>query len=41
MGHAGVLFCKSCKEREVKTGSYVFKEFSGEAGGVWIARKFV
>ena len=36
-----MLFLKSCRETEVKTGSYVFKEFSGEDGGIWIVREFI
>lgn len=26
------VLCKSCKGREITTGSWVFKEFSGEVG---------
>lgn len=33
--------CKYCKEREVKTGSWEFKEFSGEVEGLLGLKSFV
>lgn len=34
------VLCKSCKGREIKTGSWVFKEFSGEVGDFGVLREF-
>ena len=34
------VLCKSCKEREIKAGSWVFKEFSMKLEVFWDLREF-